>query len=182
VELRPERRAELHVGRAVRAAALHHAVAAVEAAARAVDRIEAMAVRARELRRVGELREDARRLQTRRTVRRLGPVAVDRRRPALMVVCSQSDRDAAASKAYLRAQLEKELSKLKETRPSLAAEGDDAGASAAILLGRKGRDFEFAEDCPCETQFCEFSAKPVEAGKSGGGVREVEVFIRDFIA
>ena len=118
---------------------------------------------------------------------------VDRRRPALMVVCSQSDRDAAASKAYLRAQLEKELSKLKETRPSLAAEGDDAGASAAILLGRKGRDFEFAEDCPCETKFCEFSAKPDEAGKSGGGVlraradwrrdwHEVEVFIRDFIA
>ena len=104
--------------------------------------------------------------------------SVEARQPALLVVCSKSDLGAAAAKAYVRTQLEKELSRLKETRPSLAAEGDDGGADT-ILLGRKGKDFTFAEDCPCETRFCEFTALP--AAGADGGLREVEVFIRDFI-
>jgi signal recognition particle receptor subunit beta len=104
--------------------------------------------------------------------------SVEARQPALLIVCSKFDLSTAAAKAYVRAQLEKELSRLKETRPSLAAEGDDGGADT-ILLGRKGKDFTFAEDCPCETQFCEFTAMPVEG--AGGGLREIEIFIRDFI-
>ncbi|XP_001641944.2 signal recognition particle receptor subunit beta [Nematostella vectensis] len=75
----------------------------------------------------------------------------------ILVVCNKQDFAMAKSARAIKAQLEKEINTQRVTR-SAALQGLD-GSSKSALVGKKGKDFEFADVEPVKVEFVECSAK-----------------------
>jgi len=78
---------------------------------------------------------------------------------SVMVACNKQDVATAKSDKVIKAQLEKELNKLRHTRSAALLGIDDNSSSKNAFSGKQGKDFEFTHFSPIKVDFCECNLK-----------------------
>jgi len=78
---------------------------------------------------------------------------------SVMVACNKQDVATAKSDKVIKAQLEKELNKLRHTRSAALLGIDDNSSSKNAFIGKQGKDFEFTHVSPIKVDFCECNLK-----------------------
>jgi hypothetical protein len=76
--------------------------------------------------------------------------------PPVLVALNKSELAGAAGPEQAKAALEAEMDALKQSRHTLATEGQEGGE---IVLGTEGAKFEFDADAGCDVQFASVSVK-----------------------
>jgi hypothetical protein len=76
--------------------------------------------------------------------------------PPVLVALNKSELAGAAGPEQAKAALEVEMDALKQSRHTLATEGQEGGE---IVLGTEGANFEFDADAGCDVQFASVSVK-----------------------
>ncbi|KAK8757194.1 signal recognition particle receptor beta [Amblyomma americanum] len=78
--------------------------------------------------------------------------------PPVMIVCNKQDQTMAKSSKVIQSLLEKEMNVLRTTQVS-ALESTEGQANNNTFLGKRGKDFQFADVWPIAVDFLEFSAE-----------------------
>jgi len=98
---------------------------------------------------------------------------IDDKTPPMLILSNKSDCKYAKESKDLKRCLEEELTKLKETRASLAQTGGGSDTSdEPLALGLKDEDFTFVRHSPCEVTFATGSALDGKLSAAVSFVRE----------
>ncbi|KAF6101236.1 SRP receptor subunit beta [Phyllostomus discolor] len=96
--------------------------------------------------------------------------------PSFLIACNKQDITMAKSAKIIQQQLEKELNTLRVTRSAAPSTLDSSSAAAQAHLGKKGKDFEFAQ-LPLKVEFLECSAKGGRGDAGSPDVQDLEKWL-----